>query len=58
MEYTDDELLRRAVLALSKSRGNKPRWVYIKNAFALGAGSSRELCRRFNIDPWLEHAPA
>lgn len=49
------ELLRRAVTTARSRQHNKgvkhPRWVAVKDIFALGSGYAHELCRRFDLDP-------
>lgn len=52
--FEDEKLLKRAVLRLAKTKGNRPRWAYVKEFFALGNTASRRLCQRFGIDPWVE----
>ena len=46
----DDALVRRAVWAAT-GREAKPKWAHVARIFALGSGSARELCRRFDCDP-------
>lgn len=49
----DAELLRRAVR--NCRRGNRreksPLWSVVSDRFALGSTFSRQLCRRFELDP-------
>lgn len=54
-DLSDESLLQRAVI---NARGRfyrkgaaHPRWVAVSDAFALGSTYSRQLCRRFDIDP-------
>jgi hypothetical protein len=52
---TDTELLRRAVTQcrdrLSRKGEKHPRWLAVNDTFLLGSTYSRELCRRFGLDP-------
>ncbi|WP_156959039.1 hypothetical protein [Labrenzia sp. DG1229] len=54
-EISDDTLLERAVRsarARSTRKGVKhPRWTAVMDAFSLGSTYSRELCRRFGLNP-------
>lgn len=52
-DIPDSELLRRAVRSVARRRRPRttPAWGAISRAFMLGAGFSRQLCRRFDIDP-------
>lgn len=51
----DTELLRRAVGQcrdrLSRKGEAHPRWTAVMDTFLLGSTYSRELCRRFGLDP-------
>lgn len=54
-DLPDVVLLRRAV-ANARSRDRRkgerhPRWTAVMDAFALGSTFSRQLCRRFDLDP-------
>jgi hypothetical protein len=55
VEYSDDELLRRAVKNArsfhASSSSKHPRWIGVMSAFALGSTYSKMLCRRFGLDP-------
>lgn len=46
-------LLERAVRSARprNSRGWQPRWVAVKDCFALGSTYSTDLCRKFGLDP-------
>lgn len=50
---SDAELLERAVLyaRARRGRGAHSRWTCIADTFALGSTYSRDLCRRFGLDP-------
>lgn len=51
-EFTEEELLRRAVRAVRGSRRNTmPRWGLVRDAFGTGSGVATALCRRFGFDP-------
>ncbi|RMS09266.1 hypothetical protein ALP72_03599 [Pseudomonas coronafaciens pv. coronafaciens] len=51
-EFTEDDLLRRAVRAVGGSRRNTlPRWALVRDAFGCGSGVGTALCRRFGFDP-------
>ncbi|KPW31371.1 Uncharacterized protein ALO87_00812 [Pseudomonas syringae pv. apii] len=51
-EFTEHELLARAVRAVSGSRRNTmPRWGLVRDAFGTGSGVATALCRRFGLDP-------
>ncbi|WP_346394610.1 hypothetical protein [Pseudomonas syringae] len=51
-EFTEDDLLRRAVRAVGGSRRNTmPRWALVRDAFGCGSGVGTALCRRFGYDP-------
>lgn len=49
----DEELLRRAVLNVTRKRPRRKEfaWSEVMAAFGLGATYSAQLCRRFGIDP-------
>lgn len=49
---TDTELVERAVrLAYPQTNQPLPRWACVKQTFGNGSGVSRELCKRFGLDP-------
>jgi hypothetical protein len=48
----DNELLCRAVKCARKGRGYQPRWVCVMHAFVIGPTYARQLCLRFNLDPY------
>ena len=52
-DISDSELLNRAVrnARANHSTGKHPRWVGVSDMFALGSTYSRELCRRYGLDP-------
>ena len=54
-DIPDEELLKRAVKSArdrSYNKGKKhPRWVAVKDIFALVSSYSFELCHRFGFDP-------
>lgn len=54
-DIPDAKLLERAVRGArdrSCRKGEKhPRWVAVQDVFALGSTFSRQLCRRFGLDP-------
>jgi hypothetical protein len=54
-ELTAMDLLRRAVKGCRDRKSRKgsahPRWVAVKDTFALGSGYSHDLCRLFDLDP-------
>lgn len=54
-DITDNELLWRAVGHCRDRRVRKgvkhPRWTAVMDMFALGKTYSRQLCRRFGLDP-------
>lgn len=51
----DEQLLEFAVRNARSNDYNKgrrhPRWVAVRDLFAVGSTSAHELCRRFNLDP-------
>jgi hypothetical protein len=50
----DADLLHRAVknARANYHKGRKhPRWVAVRDTFAIGSTSAHELCRRFGLDP-------
>lgn len=49
----DEKLLERAVRTARapRTRGYHYRWVAVSEAFMLGSTFSRQLCRRFGLDP-------
>ncbi len=49
----DDELLRRVVRHVARSRRRRKgfAWAAVSDAFALGSTFSAQLCRRFGLDP-------
>jgi hypothetical protein len=52
-DIPDNELLGRAVRnCRDRLAGKKsPRWVAVSDTFVLGSTYSRQLCRRFGVDP-------
>lgn len=52
-ELSTMALLERAVRSARprNSRGWQPRWVAVKDCFALGSTYSKDLCRKFRLDP-------
>lgn len=52
-DIPDSNLLERAVRSARprRGRGPQPRWVVVAEAFALGSTYSRQLVRRFGLDP-------
>lgn len=50
-DYPDEDLLRRAVCNLAPRARRQPAWARIGDVFALGSTYSKQLCRRFGIDP-------
>ncbi len=53
-DIPDAELLQRVLRNLSnrgRSRTKRPLWSIVGEKFALGSGYSRQLCRRFGLDP-------
>lgn len=54
-DIPDEELLRRAVKSCRGRNYRKgarhPRWAAVMDNFMLGSTYSRELCRRFGLDP-------
>lgn len=51
-DIPDNELLGRAVRAARGRTGRiNPRWVGVADSFGLGSTYSRQLCRRFGVDP-------
>ena len=48
-----DKLVRHAVLYAGRTAASKaaPRWVTIKEVFALGSTTARQLCRDYQFDP-------
>lgn len=51
-DIPDANLLERAVRSARGRTGRiNPRWVGVADAFALGSTYSRQLCRRFGLDP-------
>lgn len=55
-EIPDKDLLERAVRNARDRHAKKgavhPRWIAVMDAFVLGSGSAKELCRRFDLDPF------
>jgi hypothetical protein len=47
-DLTDEDLLRRAVLALL--RGKRPAWTVVMDALVLNSAAAVKLCRRLNIE--------
>jgi hypothetical protein len=57
-ELTAEELVGRAVRG-SRSRHSRkgekhPRWVAVMDNFALGSTYAKDLCRKFDLDPYEE----
>lgn len=50
-DYSDESLLRRAVLYVVNHRKREPAWSRVSKVFGLGSTYSAQLCRRFGIDP-------
>ena len=51
-DIPDNELLGRAVRGCrARLTGKSLRWVGVSDTFALGSTYSRQLCRRFGVDP-------
>ncbi len=51
-DIADVELLGRAVRGCrARLTGKSPRWVGVSDTFGLGSTYSRQLCRRFGVDP-------
>ena len=54
-DISDERLLERAVRSARSSayyKGRKhARWIAVTEAFSLGSTYSRQLCRRFGLDP-------
>lgn len=52
-DIADSELVRRVVMNLRSPRHRRKVWLWtlVSEAFALGSTYSRQLCRRFGIDP-------
>ena len=54
-DIPDEKLLERAVRSArdvtAPSRHKHPRWLAVSQCFALGSTYSRQLCRRFRLDP-------
>lgn len=51
-DISDASLVERAVRnCRARKRYKQPRWVAISENFALGMTYSRQLCRRFGLDP-------
>lgn len=48
-DLTDEDLLRRAVLALL-SGGKRPAWTVVMDALVLNSAAAVKLCRRLNIE--------
>lgn len=48
-----EDLVQRAVRnATHRQRpANHPRWVYVRDTFAVGSTVAKDLCRRFGLDP-------
>lgn len=46
-----DDLVERAVRNAGRRSKLAPRWVHMKNTFAVGSARAAELCRRFRLDP-------
>ncbi len=50
-DYSDDQLLSRAVWHCVASRGRMPAWTRVSRVFGLGSTYASQLCRRFGFDP-------
>ena len=50
-DIPDEKLLERAVKGARPWRVDGPRWTAISDTFGLGSTYSRQLCRRFGLDP-------
>jgi hypothetical protein len=51
-DISDASLVERAVQnCRARKRYKQPRWVAVSENFALGSTYSRQLCRRFGLDP-------
>jgi hypothetical protein len=51
-DIPDADLLTRAVRnCRARQSGKAPRWVAVSDTFVLGSTYSRQLCRRFGLDP-------
>lgn len=47
-----DKALRCGIRSVGRGRRKKmPRWAHVKDAFAVGSTSARELCRWADVDP-------
>lgn len=55
-EISDAELVGRVLRVMaSKNRGRKlPLWSRVGDAFCLGSTYSKQLCRKFGVDPFAE----
>ena len=50
--YTEDFLIERAVRnAIHRRDFDAPRWVAVRDTFAVGSGTARELCLHHGLDP-------
>lgn len=51
--FDDPGLVWRAVMNATKNprAANHPRWVYMRDAFAVGSTVAKDICRRFGLDP-------
>ena len=48
----DSELVERAVRCAKPRRTLRaPRWVAVRDAFAVGSTAAHDLCRRFDLSP-------
>ena len=50
-EYTDLDLLDRAVRNIHYGKGMLPRWSHVGQTFSMGSGYSIGLCKRWGLDP-------
>lgn len=54
-DIPDEVLLRRAVTQCRSNEYRKgvkhPRWVAVRDTFMLGSTYSKQLCKRFGLDP-------
>lgn len=48
---TDSDLVERAIRNVRPRFNGNPRWVAVRDLFAVGSTSATMLCRRFNLDP-------
>ncbi len=48
---TDSDLVERAIRNVRPSFNGNPRWVAVRDLFAVGSTSATSLCKRFDLDP-------